>query len=140
MKQVLLSVVVVGTCLLSQESRADFAIKTAEPPVTATTQANPSGVVADQPHVDPGDRHAADKAASTKLSRLVLGFGDQIPLSFACRQIIPRGVRVVYGPGASPDALVNWKGGDLWPLVLGRAIQPLGLHMVAVGTKLTIKH
>ena len=47
---------------------------------------------------------------------------------------------MLYGPGASPDALVDWKGGDVWPLVLGRAIQPLGLHMVAGGTKLTIKH
>ena len=139
MRRVLLPVIVVGTCLISQVSRAEFAIKAANQAVTANLGSS-SGVVADQPHVDPGDGHAAGQVASAKRPRLVLGFGDQVPLSFACRQIIPRGVRVLYGPGASPDALVDWKGGDVWPLVLGRAIHPLGLHMVAVGTKLTIKH
>lgn len=140
MKRLLLSVVFVGTCLLSQESRADFAIKAASQAVSSSTSASLPGVVADQPHIDPGDAHASGQSAQAKRPRVVLGFGDQVPLSFACRQIVPRGVRVAYGPGASPDALVSWKGGEAWQLVLGRAIQPLGLHMVAAGTKLTIKH
>ena len=62
--------------------------------------------------------------------KLANGFGNQVPLSFACRQIVPPAVRVTYGPGASPDMLVNWKGGDIWNHVLRDAVKPLGLHLV----------
>ena len=62
--------------------------------------------------------------------KLAQGFGDQVPLSFAVRQIVPRAVRVTYGPGADPDALVDWKGGQGWNRVLFRAVHPLGLRLV----------
>ena len=42
---------------------------------------------------------------------MAYGFGYQIPLSFAVRQIVPSTVKVTYGPGADPNALVDWKGG-----------------------------
>lgn len=42
------------------------------------------------------------------------GFGNRVPLSFACRQIVPRGIKVVYGPGAQPSMTVTWQGGGLW--------------------------
>ena len=140
MRQVLLSAVIVGTCLISQESNADFAIKNNTQVVSSSTQASPSGGVADYPPVDLDHARIAGHTTSTKRPPSTMGFGDQVPLSFACRQIVPQGIRVAFGPGASPDALVDWKGGDPWPLVLARAIRPLGLHMVAVGTKLTIKY
>ena len=58
------------------------------------------------------------------------GFGDQVPLRFAVQQIVPRTVRVTYGPGADPDATVTWKGGRGWNWVLLHAVQPLGLRLV----------
>ena len=58
------------------------------------------------------------------------GFGDNVPLRFAVRQIVPKSVRIVYGPGTSPDALVTWKGGQGWNWVLFHAVRPLGLRLV----------
>ena len=53
------------------------------------------------------------------------GFGDQIRLSFAVRQIVPPTVKVTYGPGADPNALVDWTGGQTWNRVLLTAVKPL---------------
>jgi hypothetical protein len=58
------------------------------------------------------------------------GFGDQVPLRFAVRQIVPKAVKVTYGAGADPDAVVDWKGGQGWNWVLFRAVKPLGLRLV----------
>ena len=67
--------------------------------------------------------------ASTRF-KLAFGFGNRIPLSFAVRQIVPPAVKVTYGPGADPDALVDWKGGQGWNRVLLNAVKPLGLRLV----------
>jgi len=69
----------------------------------------------------------------------VQGFGEQIPLAFACRQIVPSFVKVSYGPGANPAMIVTWKGGDTWPHVLAAAIKPLGLHIQFSGSTVTIE-
>ena len=61
---------------------------------------------------------------------MAYGFGDQIPLSFAVRQIVPPTVKVTYGPGADPNALVDWKGGQTWNRVLLTAVKPLGLRLL----------
>jgi hypothetical protein len=61
---------------------------------------------------------------------MAYGFGDQIRLSFAVRQIVPPTVKVTYGPGADPNALVGWKGGQTWNRVLLTAVKPLGLRLV----------
>ncbi len=99
-------------------------------------------MVADEPHVDPGDRQpvrARPRPAPKPRPRIVQGFGDQVPLAFACKQIVPNAIKVSYGPGADPGMLVTWRGGDTWPHVLADALKPLGLHMVATGTRLEIE-
>ncbi|MCB8877432.1 hypothetical protein ASILVAE211_19720 [Acidisoma silvae] len=58
------------------------------------------------------------------------GFGNNVPLGFACRQIVPSTVRVTYGPGASASSMVSWQGGKGWNEVLREAVKPLGLHLV----------
>jgi hypothetical protein len=67
--------------------------------------------------------------ASTRF-KPAYGFGNRIPLSFAVRQIVPAAVEVTYGPGADPNALVDWKGGQAWNRVLLDAVKPLGLRLV----------
>ncbi len=62
--------------------------------------------------------------------KVAQGFGNHIPLRFAVRQIVPRAVKVTYGPGADPDALVDWRGGQGWNCVLFRAVHPLRLRLV----------
>jgi hypothetical protein len=67
------------------------------------------------------------------------GFGDQVPLRFAVRQIVPKAIKVTYGPGADPDAVVDWKGGQGWNWVLFRAVKPLGLRLVMTHTAVEIR-
>jgi hypothetical protein len=70
---------------------------------------------------------------------MAYGFGHQVPLRFAAEQIVPKAVKVSYGPGADPDALVDWKGGEAWNRVLREAVQPLGLHLVMGQTAVQIR-
>jgi hypothetical protein len=61
--------------------------------------------------------------------KMAYGFGNSIPLAFACRQIVPPAVKVTYGPGVNPAIPVNWKGGDTWNHVLRDSVKPLGLSL-----------
>ena len=70
---------------------------------------------------------------------MAYGFGDQIRLSFAVRQIVPPSFKVTYGPGADPNALVDWKGGQTWNRVLLTAVKPLGLRLVFTHTAVEIR-
>lgn len=137
------------TLLAAPAVRADFVVTATAPAGTAGHPARPGdirpgpGVVADTPHVDPGDPKRAAlvrrRRHRTVRPSLVRGFGDQIPLSFACRQILPSSIKVTYGPGADPGMIVTWKGGDTWPHVLAAAIKPLGLHMLRSGNTVRLE-
>src|ERR1700758_4642011 len=97
-------------------ARADFVI-TSTPPVQTAPP-----IVQTIPDKSP-------ESASTRF-KLAYGFGNRIPLSFAVRQIVPPAVQVTYGPGADPNALVDWRGGQGWNRVLLDAVKPLGLRLV----------
>ena len=66
------------------------------------------------------------------------GFGDQVPLSFAVRQIVPANFQVAYADTVQKDAPVNWKGGEPWRATLASAVRPLGLVVTISGPKVTI--
>ena len=56
------------------------------------------------------------------------GFGHQVSLAFAARQIVPQGVKVSFGQALDPETvLVDWKGGRPWPDVLRSTLRPGGL-------------
>ena len=112
-------------------AHADF-VMTGMPTTRATPKrAVPSGQdPAASPTVDDGHNAGTSPTPTKPRFKMADGFGDQVPLSFACRQIIPPAVKVTLGPGADPNALVDWKGGDTWNHVLRDAVKPLGLHLV----------
>ena len=66
------------------------------------------------------------------------GFGHQIPLTFAVRQIVPAHFQVAYADAVHKDAPVDWKGGDSWRATLANAVRPLGLVITVNGPKVTI--
>jgi hypothetical protein len=101
------------TITLSPTARADFVI-TGMPASGLTLRATPD--------------NSPDRASPR--FKLAYGFGNRIPLSFAVRQIVPPAVKVTYGPGADPAALVDWRGGQGWNRVLLDAVKPLGLRLV----------
>jgi hypothetical protein len=107
---------VVAAAVLGVTARADFVI-TSTPPMP-----RPPPIVQTSPDNSPD-------LVSPRF-KLAYGFGSRIPLSFAVRQIVPPAVKVTYGPGADPDALVDWRGGRGWNRVLLDAVKPLSLRLV----------
>jgi hypothetical protein len=103
----------ITTITLIPTARADFAI---------------TGMPAPGPIVQSTPDNSPDPAS--RRFKLAHGFGHRIPLSFAVRQIVPPTVKVTYGPGADPNALVEWRGGQGWNHVLLDAVKPLGLRLV----------
>ena len=132
---------------LQTSAKADFVIKGGPPP-PARTPAGHTAPIAMAPIVDPGDPGYAGTTTSapphstpiTVHWKMAYGFGDKVPLSFACRQIVPPAVTVTYGPGARPQMLVTWKGDDTWNHVLRDAVKPLGLHLVMTHMAVEIRN
>ena len=61
---------------------------------------------------------------------LATGFGRQVPLSFAVRQVVPKGITVTYSEDLEPDAVtVDWQGGRPWPEVLRGLVRQPGLRV-----------
>ena len=77
-------------------------------------------------------RHRAQLARPRPRIPLAQGFGNEVPLSFAARQIVPPGIAIRLGPGVDADAPVTWAGGGPWNQVLATAVAPLG-YRVRVG-------
>jgi len=127
-------------------AKADFVIKSV-PPRNARAPAAHDAPIAMAPIVDPGDpgytgtttSPLAHDTTTTVHWKMAHGFGDKVPLGFACRQIVPPAVRVSYGPGADPQMLVTWRGGDTWNHVLRDAVKPLGLHLVMTNMAVEIR-
>ena len=122
-------------------ARADFVITGMKTIQVAPRQAASGGQdpAASSPGED-GQNAGASQTQPKPRFKMADGFGDRVPLSFACRQIIPPAVKVTLGPGADPKALVDWKGGDTWNHVLRDAVKPLGLHLVMTTRAVEIRN
>lgn len=66
------------------------------------------------------------------------GFGEQVPLSFAASQIVPKHVRVTFGPGVDTESPVSWRGGQPWNRVLATAVAPLGYRIESGRMSVTV--
>jgi hypothetical protein len=113
-------------------ARADFVVAGQKPAAPAGSPAAQAPPGAGSPHVVGQDASPSTDTPHPVGPQFMVaeGFGDQVPLRFAIRQIVPRTVKVTYGPGADPDAAVDWRGGQRWNWVLYRAVRPLGLRLV----------
>jgi len=65
-------------------------------------------------------------APSTNAQRIE-GFGKEVPLAFAVRQIVPNDYLVRFETGIDQAAKVSWSGSDEWQNVLGGVTTPRGL-------------
>jgi len=113
-------------------ANADFTLRPDETNASETDSAQPTAV----PHTDPSNGKSqpssllpVQKPIPRRTTPVARGFGDQIPLSFAVRQIVPPAIKLRFGRGTDPSALVDWKGGREWPSVLREAIRPLKLRL-----------
>lgn len=124
------TVALFGSLLLAAPARAEFQIAPTRLDAGAIESAG------SQPITFNSDRMVATAApvrrhriAVTPAIPLALGFGKQVPLAFATRQIVPPRVKVTFGPEVEQDALVDWSGGRPWVEALRAAVRPLGLRV-----------
>ena len=122
---------------LAPSARADFTIVGTAPAVKPSPPATAEPPKVPPPQVDNNPSAARHRAPPQ--SALAQGFGERISLSFAVKQIVPLSVKVTYGRGVDPAALVDWKGGAAWDRVLLAAVNPLGLHLVITGKAVEIR-
>jgi len=115
MKRLLL-IIGLPVALGAPPGHADFVLANPSPPDAPDPRPEPSPPLARIP--------ARPRAA------IANGFGHQVPLSFAVRQIVPSSIRVLYGPDVDSSSPVDWTGGAPWGHVLAAAVEPLGLHLV----------
>ncbi len=83
-------------------------------------------------------RASAPVPAAETAQAQVQGFGKQVPLVVAMRQILPPGYSFVKGEGVDLSQSVDWQGGKAWPDVLADAVQPLGLTARLTGDTVVI--
>lgn len=100
----------------------------AAPPAWADFRLQPeatrSTAILSQPA--PASEEEASPAPRFKLAH---GFGHDVPLGFAVRQIVPTGVTVQFGKGVDPKSAVTWTGEAPWNRVLAAAVRPLGMKI-----------
>jgi len=119
-----------GPLVLAVPAQAEFQVAPIRLEAGAVAQAGPQPVTpypgTTLPTAAAVRRH---RTGVTPVVPVALGFGRQVPLAFATRQIVPAGVKLTFGPEVEQDALVDWSGGRPWVEALRTAVRPLGLRV-----------
>ena len=102
----------------------------------ATASSRPAPT--DRPHPRPKTHVSSLRTGLSQGEAIAAGFGAQVPLAFAIRQMAPDGFEVVLEPPADPYSLVDWRGGRPWTQALADAVQPLGLAVTLHDRTVTI--
>ena len=69
---------------------------------------------------------------------IAVGFGSDLPLVTALRQIIPADYSYVLGKNVAVGETVSWSGGQEWPSVLDNTLSQLNLISTIKGNVVTI--
>ncbi|HEY8189884.1 MAG TPA: TcpQ domain-containing protein, partial [Micavibrio sp.] len=68
----------------------------------------------------------------------VVGFGRDIPLVLALREIVPPQYAYSFEPSVDAGARITWNGGKPWDTALSDALKPIGLGAEITGTTVII--
>lgn len=105
-------------------------VPNAAPPVTPHFSAEPTTIAAQQ-------EVWADAASSFEP---VAGFGDELPLALALRDIIPADYTYRFARGVNPGVAVSWDAqGRPWDLVVAELLAPHNLGVVLQGHQVIIR-
>lgn len=119
---------VVCSFYCSAVSPADFRFVgplSVDPPRVVSGRENDSGANDDAP-------------AQRPMFPIAKGFGKDIPLSFAARQIIPNSFHIGFDDAVARNQTVSWTGGRPWPAVLHDVVHGAGLHFRTIGQTVRI--
>ncbi len=70
---------------------------------------------------------------------IIEGFGSDLPLALALRQIVPPKYGFAFGDNVNPGYRVSWTGGKPWNIVVQDMIAPLQLHLQVNESNISIK-
>lgn len=76
---------------------------------------------------------AVAPAPATPTAKVIDGFGKQVPLVIAMRQILPSDYGFAHRDGVDLGQLIDWQGGRPWPQVLSEALAPIGVKVTISG-------
>ncbi|NHN86660.1 hypothetical protein GOB93_18795 [Acetobacter musti] len=108
------------------------------PPLFSVPSGN-DGAVSQRPLPDENRSEEDGTRPIVSHFRRANGYGRQVPLRFAVRQIVPRGVTVTFAPDIDTEAPVDWQGGREWNKVLASSVAQAG-DVIDVGhNKVTIR-
>ena len=82
---------------------------------------------------------AAPAAQAAPSYATVEGFGSDMPLALALRDIVPDGYAYSFGRNVNPAAIVSWSGSKAWPEIISEMIAPLGLRAELNGNVVVIR-
>lgn len=126
------------------ENRENFTVPVVEkiPGDNNAPAAEPSQTM--QPVMTNNDAGSAEQSAAESITwhdqyEPAVGFGSDMPLALALRQVVPADYAYSFGPGVNPGLRVSWEGGRAWNLVVSDMIAPLGLESRVIGKTLAIK-
>ncbi len=72
-------------------------------------------------------------------SDVIEGFGRDVPLTIATRQMVPSDYVVQYGQGVDPNTSVTWSGGRLWKDALMDSLVEKNMKATIVGDTVLIE-
>ena len=121
-------VALLGSIAVGLPARADFQIAP-QSKVSQATHGGSGPIVLSPESPIPARRQVARLSVMPAIP-VAHGFGKEVPLAFAARQIVPAKVKVTFGPGVDHAAMVDWIGGRPWVEALQAAVHPLGLRIV----------
>ena len=123
-----------GSFMLMQPIPVDFKLDAvSSPPVLSVqpfAQSNPSD--------GQSGEAGPPRPAPRRLPHLATGFGRDVPLEFAVRQVVPAAMHVEYAETVDRQLRVSWQGGKPWPQVLHAVLVPIGLRVVTSGQTVKI--
>ncbi len=71
---------------------------------------------------------------------IIEGFGKDIPLAIALRDIVPATYAYQFHPSEVAGLKISWRGGKPWPVVLKEALTPYGLETRISGHVLSVSY
>ncbi len=82
---------------------------------------------------------SAPAVPSNEVFAEIAGFGSDMPLALALRQIVPPEYGFSFGDGVNPGYRVSWNGGRPWNEVVSEMLAPLNLSAEVLGKVVVIE-
>jgi len=70
---------------------------------------------------------------------VIEGFGIEMPIALALRQIVPPEYAYSFSKDVNPGARMSWEGGKPWNEVLGDALTPIGIKAFIHGKRVILR-